>query len=304
MPRNEDNMEGEYPAVSDNFVKALREKTEESDLDNILKPTFGGYSRKSVREYIAMMRRQQYDMQQSFSEELQLAQTERERLVWELNQANARASAAEEELEQGKTLLEKAAALEKDMDEAVARIQSDAAALEEQREQLQRITEECDRLRACLEQSEGGICRPHRGEESGTPTESTDTDRYDPVSLEMEQQETLQIQIAILTRERENTEKRLEGVIRQEQSLFRALNECRAELENRRDQNRCMEAENKGLSLRLAEQMGQNISLDREITHIRTMNERLKGRLETVLAELEKYTGKTAGELFPWDSEK
>ena len=67
--------------MSDNLVKSLREKTEEADLDTILKTTLGGYTRKSVREYISLLRRQQYDMQQSFSQELQLSQTERERLA-------------------------------------------------------------------------------------------------------------------------------------------------------------------------------------------------------------------------------
>ena len=36
--------------MNDNLVKMLREKTEEADLDTILKTTFGGYSRKSVRD--------------------------------------------------------------------------------------------------------------------------------------------------------------------------------------------------------------------------------------------------------------
>ena len=54
--------------MSDNLVKSLREKTEEADLGTILKTTLGGYTRKSVREYISLLRRQQYDMQQSFSQ--------------------------------------------------------------------------------------------------------------------------------------------------------------------------------------------------------------------------------------------
>ena len=42
-------MEGAYHTMSDNLVKSLREKTEEADLDTILKTTLGGYTRKSVR---------------------------------------------------------------------------------------------------------------------------------------------------------------------------------------------------------------------------------------------------------------
>ena len=147
--------------MNDNLVKMLREKTEEADLDTILKTTFGGYSRKSVRDYISMMRQQQYDMQQSFSEELQLSQAERDRLTRELAEANERAAAAEEALENAKPLMEKAAGLEKDMDEAIERIQAYAARLEQLRQELeqqkvelQHIQSERDALRAQLEQGE------------------------------------------------------------------------------------------------------------------------------------------------------
>ena len=146
--------------MSDNLVKSLREKTEEADLDTILKTTLGGYTRKSVREYISLLRRQQYDVQQSFSQELQLSQTERERLAFELEEANGRACAAEEALNQARPLMEKVAGLEKDMDEAVARIQSDAALLEQQSAELQRLRSECDGLRAQLEEREAEPTSP------------------------------------------------------------------------------------------------------------------------------------------------
>ena len=272
--------------MSDNLVKTLREKTEEADLDTILKTTLGGYTRKSVREYVSMLRRQQYDLQQSFSEELQLSQTERERLAWELNEANARAAAAEEALVQAKPLMEKAVGLEKDMDEAVARIQSDAALLEKQSAELRQVKGECESLRAQLRPLEGDLLPAQPAAEEPA-----------------ERPETMRLQLAILTRERESVEKRMESVIRQEKRLFQALDECRTELENRRDQNQCLEAENKALSLRLSEQMWQNISLDREITHMRTMNENLKAKLDAALAQPDKHTAQTAGDLFSWDFE-
>lgn len=279
--------------MSDNLVKTLREKTEEADLDTILKTTLGGYTRKSVREYVSMLRRQQYDMQQSFSEELQLSQTERERLAWELNEANARAAAAEDALLQAKPLMEKAAGLEKDMDEAVARIQSDAALLEKQSAELQQLKQERDSLQAQLDKQE-----PHAKPLEGDllPTQAA-------AEGPAERPETMQLQLAILTRERESAEKRMESVIRQEKRLFQALDECRAELENRRDQNLCLEAENKALSLRLSEQMWQNISLDREITHMRAMNENLKTKLDAALAQPDKRAAQAAGDLFLWDFE-
>ena len=274
-----------------------------------------------------MMRQQQYDMQQSFSEELQLSQAERDRLTRELAEANERAAAAEEALENAKPLMEKAAGLEKDMDEAIERIQADAARLEQprpeleqQKAELQRIQSERDALRARLEQGEAEARALKQELEQRTaepavrkseaPQAEPFAENPEPRSgtgvIDLtERPETMQIQLAMLTRERENTAKRLESVIRQERSLFQALNECRAELENRRDQNQCMEAENKELSRRLSEQVWQNISLNREITHMRTMNESLKRKLETALEESVKHNTpngpQDTGDVFLWN---
>ena len=116
------------------------------------------------------------------------------------------------------------------------------------------------------------------------------------------------MQLAILTRERENIARRMESITRQEKSLFQALNECRTELENRREQNQCMEAENEELSRRLSEQVLQNISLNREITHMRTINENLKRKLTAVEAETIHHNAVDApqdtGNILPWSFEE
>ena len=301
--------------MSDNLVKDLREKTEEADLDTILKTsTFGGYNRTSVREYIAMMRQQQYDLQQSVTEQLQVAQAERELLTTELASATARAAANEDALLQAKPMAAKAAELEKDMNEAIARIQSDAAKLEKQAEELDLAKLEIEELRAKLAQYEDESAALKKENEvlaakaadaaaaaevaaaSGPVAEVVDATAL------VERSENLQVQVAILTRERESVEKRMEEVIRNEKRLFQALNDCRVEMENRRDQNLCLEAENKALSLRLSEQMWQNISLDREITHMRTMNENLKTKLDAFLAE--SVNTHDGSDLYLWEAEK
>ena len=312
--------------MSDNLVKTLREKTEEADLDTILKTTLGGYSRKSVREYISMMRQQQYDLQQSFSEEMQLYQAERDRLLRELDEAGQRAAAAEEVLERTRPLMERAAGLEKDMDEAIARIQADAARLEQlyqeleqQKAEVQHIQGQRDELQTQLEQKDAQIqamqqqleqCALQPAVQTGTEPCAEGPQLHSDVGAVhlMEQPEAMQVQLAMLNRERETNAKRMESVIRQEKRLFQALNECRTELESRRDQNLCMEAENKALSLRLSEQMWQNISLNREITHMRTMNENLKCKLEAALTQSIKHNtpgdSLDAGDVFLWDFEE
>lgn len=298
--------------MSDNLVKTLREKTEEADLDTILKTTLGGYSRKSVREYISILRRQQHDLQKSFAEEKQAYQAERERLSTQLAEADARAEAAEDALTRANPLLERAAGLEKDMDEAIARIQSDAARLEQLYQELEQrkgevlqIQTERDGLSIQLEQKEAQIQTMKQELEQRAAQSEPEQDVG--VAHVMEQPEAMQVQLALLTRERETAEKRIESIIRQEKSLFQALSECRAELESRRDQNLCMEAENKALSLRLSEQMWQNISLNREITHMCTMNDNLKRKLEAARAEAAKHNtpngSHDTGDVFLWDFE-
>lgn len=288
--------------MNDNLVKTLREKSEGADLNTILKSSLFGYSRKSVREYVAMMRQQQYDMQRSFSEEMQLAQVERERLTQELTEVSARADAARAALKNVKPLVDKAAELEKEMDEAVERIQADADRLEQLSRELEEQKAELQRVRSQRDE----LLR--RGEAAETPQVSAS-----PVQPEAdadagqltERPESMQVQLAILTRERENTAKWIEGILRQEKNLFQALNECRAELEDRRDQTRCLEAENKELGQRLSEQMWQNVSLNREITHIRTANENLKRRLETALEDAAKHSdakpSQDAENVFLWN---
>ena len=296
--------------MKDNLVEMLREKTEEANLDTILKTTFGGYSRKSVQEYIAMLRRCQNDMQQSFTEKLELVQAEKDRLAGELADAKMRAAAAEGALAEAKPLMEKAAGLETDMDEAVERIQADGERLEELRQALEQQKAETESLRterdgllARLEKEEARAPSGESGQETQEEPDGEDPEEKDGKGVLdlFERPETMQIQLAILTRERENTSRRMENILRQENSLFQALNECRAELEDRRDQNQWMEAENNELSRRLSEQMGQNIALNREITHMRALNESLKRRLEAAQEQAARHGTQDAGDVFLWD---
>lgn len=296
--------------MKDNLVEMLREKTEEANLDTILKTTFGGYSRKSVQEYIAMLRRCQNDMQQSFTEKLELVQAEKDRLAGELADAKMRAAAAEGALAEAKPLMEKAAGLETDMDEAVERIQADGERLEELRQALEQQKAETESLRterdgllARLEKEEARAPSGEAGQETQEEPDGEDPEEKDGKGVLdlFERPETMQIQLAILTRERENTSRRMENILRQENSLFQALNECRAELEDRRDQNQWMEAENNELSRRLSEQMGQNIALNREITHMRALNESLKRRLEAAQEQAARHGTQDAGDVFLWD---
>ena len=142
--------------MSNSIVENLREKTEEVDLDQILKSSMGGYTKKSVRDYLAQVKRHQQNTAEVFRQNLQSVLTEKEELQTELSVLRARAEKAEadycslsqtlavqdgaEEVDvaqlQGTITL-----LEKDMDEAIARIQSDEQELTHCQQQLEQSTQ-------------------------------------------------------------------------------------------------------------------------------------------------------------------
>lgn len=61
-----------------NIVEMLRERTEESDLERYLKSTIGGYTKKSVLEYISTLRKQQQSTIQTFNQNIQALIEEKE----------------------------------------------------------------------------------------------------------------------------------------------------------------------------------------------------------------------------------
>lgn len=65
---------------TENLVGMLREKTEEADLQQYLKSTFGGYTKKSVQKYIALLRKQQQATADTFNHNLQSLLEEKESL--------------------------------------------------------------------------------------------------------------------------------------------------------------------------------------------------------------------------------
>ena len=63
-----------------NIVEALRSKTEETDMNQYLKKTLGGYTKSSVLEYLGILRKQQQAMSDTFSRNQQLLFEEKENL--------------------------------------------------------------------------------------------------------------------------------------------------------------------------------------------------------------------------------
>lgn len=63
-----------------NVVEMLREKTEESNLNKYLKKTMGGYTKKSVIDYLNILRKQLQSSQETFSKNLEDLFIEKENL--------------------------------------------------------------------------------------------------------------------------------------------------------------------------------------------------------------------------------
>lgn len=59
-------------------IELLRDKTDETDFNNVLKKSFGGYTKQSVQEYMAIVRKQQQQTKETFSRNLQTLFEEKE----------------------------------------------------------------------------------------------------------------------------------------------------------------------------------------------------------------------------------
>lgn len=63
-----------------NLVEMLREKSEETDMNEYLKPSLGGYTKQSVLEYLAVLKKNQQTMSETFRKNQQSLYEEKEKL--------------------------------------------------------------------------------------------------------------------------------------------------------------------------------------------------------------------------------
>lgn len=63
------------------IIVQLRDKTEETDINQFLKVAFGGYTKKSVMQYLTHLRKQQQVTAENFERNLQLLFEEKEKLI-------------------------------------------------------------------------------------------------------------------------------------------------------------------------------------------------------------------------------
>lgn len=71
--------------MENEVVDFLRERAEEEELNNVLKTSMGGYTKKSVQDYITQLKKQQQAANKRFNDDMQKVLAEKEELQKELN---------------------------------------------------------------------------------------------------------------------------------------------------------------------------------------------------------------------------
>lgn len=290
------------------YLELLREKTEAGDLNSILKANLGGYTKKSVLEYLSFVKKQQQSLREAYTAELERVKGEKEALQTENAGLQSRLDSAEADYRRASEA-EKAqlqaeyAALEKDMDEAVARIKADEerfAQLEREKEaeaqqsqaaqqtasatallldSAQARAEEMNRSLARKESELEALretaaqLRSQLAEDKSAPLREQLTEQAHTVSL-------LKQEIALRDRELENRTARLETLRVQTEHQREAAEAAAQHLQEQAEQNAWLLAENEALGQRLERETAETLSLTRENARLRASNAILQQRLE------------------------
>ena len=286
--------------MSDNFVGMIREIAEEGDLDSILKTSLGGYTKKSVKEYLSFIKKQQQNLKDAYTGAAEQLQNEKDGLQREISELKARNEEAADTMqlrlkEQAERLEAERASLEADMDEAISRIAEDGEKLrklenaladetqrsEQYRQEISTVRIQLDSANARITDQEAQLSAQAAELAALKDTEHSlrsalAEDRTADLKARIQELlgsvAQLQDEVAIRDRELETRAMRLEALSRQEQSNHSALEELQLQLQRQREQNEWIESENEELGKRLQEQMEQSIALSRENAHLKAAN--------------------------------
>ena len=290
------------------YLELLREKTEEGDLNSILKPNLGGYTKRSVLEYLTFVKKQQQSLRETYAAELQRMQGEKESLQGENARLQAQLQTAETEYRRQadaeiNRLREEYAALEKDMDEALERIRADEARYQQlqaekesetlntqaARQNASATAALLDGARAQVEElnqalagkeSELEALREQERDLRAQLAEDRTSDLRTQLEALIKQTSLLEQEIVLRDRELENRALRLETLTRQTENAARTAETIQAALQDRGEQLEWLQAENAALGQRLQAQTEEALSLARENARLQASNGIFRRRLE------------------------
>ena len=300
--------------MEDRLVDMLREISEEGDLNGILKPTIGGYSKRSVAEYLGRLKKQQQSLKDSYAEENGRLLRAQEQLQSELDGVKARAAAAEAEFQvrlesDTAALREELAALEADMEEALQRISEDEkqaqasetalaaarqdtatvqilldtanARLSEQEQQLDERAEKISLLQSTVQSLQEAL------------SEDVTSGLHEEIQRLRADVAGLQGEVGLRDRELENRGMRLDSLSAQEREHRETIETLELQMQKLHEQNERLESENDALGQRLREQLEQGLALCRENARIRAEYGILQRRSDTEL--MRRRAGVLAG---------
>lgn len=291
--------------MSDLLLESIREKSGEVDLNSILHATLGGYTKKSVLEYLTALKKQQQGLKDNYAGELQAALSEKDTALKELEDLKSRLQNCESErlaLESElSNLKEEHRVLESDMNEALGRINEDEQIInslkqdledEKRRSAQNRSTSaaggfmldsarvKIDELAAQLAERDAEIAALRESERvlrDSRPEEKL-AEMRNEIDRLLADSESLQTEISLRDEELRNRALRLETFSRQEAANRKEIDQLRQKLVDQSERNEWIAAENEQLGMRLTEQMERGIELCREISRLKASNSVLQTR--------------------------
>lgn len=292
------------------FLDNIRDITREDDYNTILKSSMGGYTKKSVLEYLASVRSQQETLRDAYVAEVAELKKQLELLQADAassQEKTARIIQLETErdrlLSENSALKEEKDALEKDMDEAVERIGADSARIEELETELSE-----ERARNDMAKNSAATCKLmldaaedkaeklagtilKKDEEIAALTAEKEylkehiavekvNELNDRITVLLSEAEQLQSELAVRNTELKECEAEIEQLTKSRDAAHEEAEKLQNELNLRRDQCEWQERISEDLSRRLMKQMEENLSLGKENSRLRAMETIMKRRTE------------------------
>ena len=276
----------------DETLGVIREKTGEDDLNNSLKSTMGGYTKKSVLEYVTYLKKQQADMKEAYEMELEHLRAEKDRLQKENSELSADLNEAMERITSDEDAMSHTAGNVQEAENRAAEAElHESEALQELaecRNALQEALKKNDELNEVIvgmsaeavgKSAEGGV---NIGQINALTATEEEKQVNDAVAELLAGTQAL----------REDLMQRVEAVAEQARMVEilsgEQLRNSRNTLESMRHesrgylfQNELLESEKDGLSKRVSDLMEENLNLGKENSRLRAANFIYERRAQT-----------------------
>ena len=276
----------------DETLGVIREKTGEEDLNNSLKSTMGGYTKKSVLEYVTYLKKQQADMKEAYEMELEHLRAEKDRLQKENSELSADLNEAMERITSDEDTMSHTAGNVQEAENRAAE-----AELHES-EALQELAECRNALQEALKKNDelNEVIVGMSAETVGKTAEGgLDIGQIDALTATEEEKQVNDAVAELLAGAqalREDLMQRVEAVAEQARMVEilsgEQLRNSRNTLESMRHesrgylfQNELLESEKDGLSKRVSDLMEENLNLGKENSRLRAANFIYERRAQT-----------------------